>query len=135
MAQDCKIKWALRWLLKQNILLSLVDTRLAFYNTAPSPSGPSGIHCDLKPDTDNTTRVTENGFCFPPFTSCPHLQFYFLMISIDSKFKICPYRKEAISHREPSLNSLQTTLIHCSIKIAWLRFQKQFFSLPQSHIS
>lgn len=29
-------------------------TCLAFYNTAPSPSGPSGIHCDLMADDTNS---------------------------------------------------------------------------------
>ena len=49
-----------------SILLFLSDTRLAFYNTAPSPSGPSGIHCDLKPDADKA-RVTESGSDSPDF--------------------------------------------------------------------
>lgn len=52
-----------------NVLLFLSDTCLTFYNTAPSPSGPSGIHCDLKPDTDNAARVTEAGFYFSAFPS------------------------------------------------------------------
>ena len=70
---DFRIKWALK--------LSC----LAFYNTAPSPSGPSGIHCDLKPDTDNTTRVTDSGaFIFSLFS--PSALIRFQMISIDRTF-------------------------------------------------
>lgn len=33
-----------------SMLTCLNGTCLAFYNTAPSPSGPSGTHCELKPD-------------------------------------------------------------------------------------
>lgn len=40
-------------------LTCLNGTCLAFYNTAPSPSGPSGTHCELKPDTNSTTSYPE----------------------------------------------------------------------------
>lgn len=56
--------------------LSLSDTCQLFYNTAPSPSGPSGIHCDLKPDTDNTTSVTERGFPIFPSLFSPSALIY-----------------------------------------------------------
>lgn len=110
---EFNIKVGVEMVVKTKYPFPLSDTCLAFYNTAPSPSGPSGIHCDLKPDTHNTTRsYWKWALLFPLFTFCSHLQFCSLMISIDGKFKMCPNRKETVSHRERNhlIPSLQKTL-------------------------
>lgn len=82
------------------------DTCPAFYNTAPSPSGPSGIHCDLKPDTDQHTTGYWGCFCVRTFCR-PAVT---LTVSIN----------KTVSHREYNQPTKSiSSLIHLLINELW----------------